>query len=381
VVEENLAYYPYGATRINTSVTTPPTDVPYKYTGKELDDSTGLYFYGARYYDATLGRFISADTIVPNPRDPQELNRYTYALNNPLIYTDPTGHFSFNIGKFFRRALGPVGSQIFFTVVAVAAAYFTAGAASSLVETGIFQTAAVTATDQALIGANIVALAPTANAVGAVVGGIAGGAVGGGIAGGLQGGNLNSAVTGAIGGGITGGVFAGMNVLTADWNPAERVIANALRGGTASFLMGGSFEKGLAFAGTASLAAEIYQGYVGYDIDLRSGGRAELKAYGVDAIQDANNWGIATDNSSLLGTGLYEGGPLSKAMNMISGQNAFAGFHDTLTGRMERNWGVPFGFTNVPAALPSLAVTYTGAVHPYSNLVLIEERIRERTRR
>ncbi|MDR4493613.1 MAG: RHS repeat-associated core domain-containing protein [Nitrospirales bacterium] len=39
----------------------------YKYTGKELDDSTGLYFYEARYYDAVLGRFISADTIVPDP--------------------------------------------------------------------------------------------------------------------------------------------------------------------------------------------------------------------------------------------------------------------------------------------------------------------------
>lgn len=49
-------------------------------------------YYGARYYDAQLGRFISADTIVPGAGNPQSLNRYTYALNNPLRYKDPSGH-------------------------------------------------------------------------------------------------------------------------------------------------------------------------------------------------------------------------------------------------------------------------------------------------
>jgi len=70
-------------------------DVKYKYTGQEEDPETGLYYYNARYYDPILGRFISADSIVGNPRDPQDLNRYTYANNNPLKYTDPTGHKSF----------------------------------------------------------------------------------------------------------------------------------------------------------------------------------------------------------------------------------------------------------------------------------------------
>ncbi|MEW6248918.1 MAG: RHS repeat-associated core domain-containing protein [Nitrospirota bacterium] len=106
-----VTYYPYGATRSNTSPNNPAVNVPYKYTGKELDE-TGLYFYEARYYDPTLGRFISADTLVPNPRDPQDLNRYTYAGNNPLRYTDPTGHFRLNFGKFFRRAFGDVGTAI-----------------------------------------------------------------------------------------------------------------------------------------------------------------------------------------------------------------------------------------------------------------------------
>ncbi|MFP4345125.1 MAG: RHS repeat-associated core domain-containing protein, partial [Anaerolineales bacterium] len=46
----------------------------------------------ARYYDPALGRFISADTIVPDPANPQSLNRYAYVYNNPLKYTDPSGH-------------------------------------------------------------------------------------------------------------------------------------------------------------------------------------------------------------------------------------------------------------------------------------------------
>jgi RHS repeat-associated protein len=66
-----------------------PTDK--KFTGQELD-GTGLYYYGARYYDPTIGRFISADTIIPNPTDTQAFNRYSYCLNNPLKYIDPSGH-------------------------------------------------------------------------------------------------------------------------------------------------------------------------------------------------------------------------------------------------------------------------------------------------
>ena len=96
-----LTYYPYGATRTNVPGT--PVNVPYKYTGKELDP-TGLYYYEARYYDPALGRFISPDTIVSRPGDPQDLNRYAYARNNPLLYTDPTGHF---FKKFFKNIFKP----------------------------------------------------------------------------------------------------------------------------------------------------------------------------------------------------------------------------------------------------------------------------------
>jgi RHS repeat-associated protein len=82
-----ILYYSFGATRACTG--TSPTDM--KFTGQRLD-STGLYYYGSRYYDPGIGRFISADTIVSNPADPQSLNRYSYCLNNPLKLIDPSGH-------------------------------------------------------------------------------------------------------------------------------------------------------------------------------------------------------------------------------------------------------------------------------------------------
>jgi len=54
--------------------------------------NSGLLYYGARYYDPTMGRFISADTEIPDIDNPQSLNRYSYVLNNPLNLVDPTGH-------------------------------------------------------------------------------------------------------------------------------------------------------------------------------------------------------------------------------------------------------------------------------------------------
>jgi hypothetical protein len=49
----------------------------------------------ARFYMPYINRFISADTIVPDPSSPQSFNRYSYALNNPTNYTDPSGHCIF----------------------------------------------------------------------------------------------------------------------------------------------------------------------------------------------------------------------------------------------------------------------------------------------
>lgn len=79
-------YHPYGTQR-----TTGVVDIELGFTGQRLDP-TGLMHYGARLYDPALGRFISPDPIVPDPANPQVLNRYAYVANNPVNYTDPTGH-------------------------------------------------------------------------------------------------------------------------------------------------------------------------------------------------------------------------------------------------------------------------------------------------
>ncbi|MBU1748399.1 MAG: hypothetical protein KKA73_11980 [Chloroflexi bacterium] len=83
-------YYPYGGQRHATGSL--PTD--YRFTGQRFESMIGgLYDYGARFYDPLLGRFVSADTVVPGAGNPQALNRYSYVLNNPLKYTDPTGNW------------------------------------------------------------------------------------------------------------------------------------------------------------------------------------------------------------------------------------------------------------------------------------------------
>ena len=90
--KELIEYDPYGAFARHEKYGSDPGTAEFYFTGKPLDDETGLYFYGARYYDPQLGRFITPDTIVPYPSDPQSFNRYSYARNNPVNYTDPTGH-------------------------------------------------------------------------------------------------------------------------------------------------------------------------------------------------------------------------------------------------------------------------------------------------
>ena len=62
-----------------------------KFTGQTEDEAAGLYWYASRAYDPAIGRFVSPDSIVPDPLNPQSLNRYGYVLNNPLKLVDPSG--------------------------------------------------------------------------------------------------------------------------------------------------------------------------------------------------------------------------------------------------------------------------------------------------
>jgi RHS repeat-associated protein len=61
-----LRYYPYGNTRYNPG----GQKTNYRFTGQRWDQGHGLYFYNARWYDPVIGRFLSPDTIVPEPGNP-----------------------------------------------------------------------------------------------------------------------------------------------------------------------------------------------------------------------------------------------------------------------------------------------------------------------
>jgi RHS repeat-associated protein len=82
---------PWGKIRSGTLTSTTTLN----YTGQKLD-ATGLLFYNARYYDPTIAKFVSADSIVPDAKNSQSYNRYAYVLGNPTNYKDPTGHCTVN---------------------------------------------------------------------------------------------------------------------------------------------------------------------------------------------------------------------------------------------------------------------------------------------
>jgi len=84
---ETTKYFPYGATR------TGGTQEKYLYNSKEWLSNVELYSYGSRFYRPDLGRFIQPDPIIPDYYNPQSLNRYSYVVNNPLKYVDPTGNW------------------------------------------------------------------------------------------------------------------------------------------------------------------------------------------------------------------------------------------------------------------------------------------------
>jgi RHS repeat-associated protein len=106
VVLQRTLYRPWGESMAAThgGDSTPPV---FGFTGQRALPSAGLYDYGARFYDPSLGRFLQPDPRIPDPSDPQSLNRYAYARNDPLRRTDPTGETA-----FFAALFGAVASAL-----------------------------------------------------------------------------------------------------------------------------------------------------------------------------------------------------------------------------------------------------------------------------
>jgi len=91
-VATNNYYYPYGGNRGGAFSNLSTKRFTGQYHESSLPGGEGLSYYNARWYDPQVGRFLSADTIVPGSNNPQAFNRYSYVFNNPVRYTDPTGH-------------------------------------------------------------------------------------------------------------------------------------------------------------------------------------------------------------------------------------------------------------------------------------------------
>ncbi|WP_411822415.1 RHS repeat-associated core domain-containing protein [Leptospira sp. 'Mane'] len=87
--KSHITYKPYGEILRTDSYV--PDIMKYKYTGQEEDKETGLYYYKARYYDASLGRFLSNDNMI-FPGQTQGMNRSMYVEGNPVKYKDPSGN-------------------------------------------------------------------------------------------------------------------------------------------------------------------------------------------------------------------------------------------------------------------------------------------------
>ncbi|WP_320055152.1 RHS repeat-associated core domain-containing protein [Neolewinella lacunae] len=80
------AYYPFGME--NTAIGTGASGYDYKYNGKELDASLGLYDYGARWYDPAVARWLAVDPLAESMSN---WSPYNYTFNNPINFTDPDG--------------------------------------------------------------------------------------------------------------------------------------------------------------------------------------------------------------------------------------------------------------------------------------------------
>ena len=123
-LENHIIYDAYGNP---ISQSNPTIEIPYLFTGREFDIETGQYFYRARYYDPSIGRFISEDPISFEAGD-SNLSRYVF--NNPINFTDPTGNIIFLAPLLFTSGTRGAASGV--TAAAGVSALGTASAKASI---------------------------------------------------------------------------------------------------------------------------------------------------------------------------------------------------------------------------------------------------------
>ena len=238
------------------------------YTGHEHDDQLGLINMNGRIFDPLLARFVSADPNIQAMSNSQSYNRYSYVLNNPMSYTDPSGFFFKKIFKAIKklfsngifRAIGQIVSAVIGTALcgpacgAQAAAAFSAGATAIL---------GGSIGDVLKAGITTYVSAGLFNGIGEIFG-HATGAIGTGqwfqkiVAHGVVGGTLSRVQGGNFWKGfVSSGLSVGLTPLVNGIRTVGgRVFASAAIGGLSSRIMGGRFEVGAISAAFGRLFNE-----------------------------------------------------------------------------------------------------------------------------
>ncbi|MFH1460771.1 MAG: RHS repeat-associated core domain-containing protein [Candidatus Omnitrophota bacterium] len=224
-VVQHVEYEPFGKVILEEKDEELYTN--YKFTGKEWDASAELYFYSARYFDPDLCKFITPDSMVPYPDDPQSFNRYSYCDNNPVNYVDPSGHF------FWAAAL--IGAAIGGITAAATGGNVWQGMLGGFIGGAIF------------CGIGNMGLA----GLDKIVAHTAGGMISGGVNSAISGGDIGM---GIISGGLSAGVASWAGESFGElFSPIEgQIVKNGIRrtalgsltGGVVSKTMGGDFWDG-----------------------------------------------------------------------------------------------------------------------------------------
>jgi RHS repeat-associated protein len=262
-VVEKLDYDPWGKRREGAKTAAYHT-FRGGFSGHEHLDNLGLIHMGGRVYDPDIGRFISADPFIDGAASSQGYNRYAYVSNNPLRYTDPTGHWGLGsivsgIGDFFSSvgsAIAGGATALWNGVKAVGEAYWN----------GIKSVAKWVGENwrTIVVVAAVVAVTVFAPYASPVVVGMLAGAVGSGLSTALYGGSfsdvLESAFQGAVIGGVSAGAFnaVGSAAQAGQWGAAARVGAHSAVGGGMEAMQGRDFWRGALTAGlTQAVSPQI----------------------------------------------------------------------------------------------------------------------------
>jgi RHS repeat-associated protein len=198
-------YQPYGQDNGNPNCPSCPTSPPIKFTGKPFSATTGLYYYFHRWYDPSIGRFISVDPKHGHLSNPQSLNLYIYVVDLPTTLKDPSGLDWWNPWSWTpqQQAQAFTIAVIVISVVAVVAS----GGLAAPVAAMVVGAAVGASTSTAVYTITAGSKANLAGAVGAAVTGAVAGAIGGGAgaAGGLVGSVVGNAI-GSVAGDVLGNV-------------------------------------------------------------------------------------------------------------------------------------------------------------------------------